>query len=116
MRSSATSIVTPKSRLMQRSHPILILRIHICTFSDQQFGDFFVTTVSRIMQRSPSTRTLLSHIRLMQRSPSTPIDCIHISTSSQVLFDGFDVSGTGSFVKIRRLTTPHQHYGCDCCE
>jgi len=52
----------------------------------------------------------------MQRSPSTPILCIHIRTSSQVLFDDFDVSGTGSFVKTRRLTTPHQKHGCDDCD
>jgi hypothetical protein len=37
-----------------------------------------------------------------------------------VLFDGFDVSGTGSFMQrtiyFRRPATPHQYHGCDCCE
>ena len=46
--------------------------------------------------------------RLTQSSPSFIILRIDIRTSSQVLVDCFDVSGTGSFVKIRRLTTPHQ--------
>ena len=44
--------------------------------------DFLVTPLSRIMQRSPSSLNLRIHIR----------------TSSQVLFDGFDVFRIGSIV------------------
>ena len=85
-------LVTTLSRKMQRSPFILILRIHICTFIDQQFRDFLVTTLSRKMQRDFTTLTLRIHIRAI----------------SYVLFDGFDVSLFDSFVKFRRLTTPHQ--------
>ena len=52
------------------------LCIHISAFGDQQFDDFLVTVFSRPMQRSPSILILR----------------IRISTSSQLLFDGFDVS------------------------
>ena len=64
------------SRLTQRSPSINILRIHIRTIVNKQFGDFLVTPRSRKMQRSQSLLILRIHIR----------------TSSQVLFDGFDVS------------------------
>ena len=37
---------------MQRSHATLILRIHIRTSGNKQFGDFLVTGKSRTMQRS----------------------------------------------------------------
>ena len=50
-------------------------------------------------------------IRLVQRNPSTPILCIHIRTSSQMLFDGSDVSGTSSFVNARRFAAAHQKHG-----
>ena len=59
------------------------LRIRIRNFGDQQFDDFFVTKRSRKMQRSPSQQTTHS---------------IHIRSSSDVLFDGFDVSSFGSIV------------------
>ena len=67
------------SRTMQRSLPFKILRIHICTFGDENFNDFRVTfpSLSRKMQRSHSM--LFLHI--------------HICASSQVLFNGFDISG-----------------------
>ena len=46
-----------------------------------------------------------------------PILRIHIRTSNQVLFDGFDVSFAGSFPNIfRRLPTPHNQHGCDDCD
>ena len=59
-----------------------ILRIHIRTFLDKQFGEFLVIVSSRNMQRNPSVLTLRIHIR----------------TSGQVLFDCFDVSFFSSFV------------------
>ena len=34
--------------------PPLIFRIHIATFCNKQFGDFFVSSTSRIKQRIPS--------------------------------------------------------------
>ncbi len=34
----------------------------------------------------------------MQRRLTVDINCIHISASSQVLFDGFNVSYSGGFV------------------
>ena len=46
------------------------------TVGKKQFGDFLVTAISR-----PSQRSLSIHILR-----------IHIRASSQVLFDGFDVS------------------------
>ena len=54
-----------------------ILRIHIRTFLDKQFGEFLVIVSSRRMQRS--------------RSKHPPLR-IHVRTSSQMLFDGFNVS------------------------
>ena len=45
---------------MQRSIPTVILRIHIRTFGDKQFGDFLGC---RIMQRSPSILILRINIR-----------------------------------------------------
>ena len=66
-----------------------ILRIHIRTFLDKQFGDFLThstaTKFSRNMQRSPAKRI----IRLR----------IHIRTSSDVLFNCFDVPINDSLVK-----------------
>ena len=91
------------SRTMQRSLPFKILRIHICTFGDENFNDFRVTfpSLSRKMQRSHSM--LFLHI--------------HIRASSQVLFDCFDVSSRRSFSQCTIwIPTPHQHHGCDCCE
>ena len=61
---------------IQRCAAIFHLNIHIFTFGDQQFDDFFVTSFSRIMQRSEPS--IIFHI--------------HIRTSSQVLLDGFDIS------------------------
>ena len=53
------------SRKMQKSQIIKILRIHICTFGNKQFGDFLVTIESRKMQRkngfSASTKTATTH-------------------------------------------------------
>jgi len=68
----------PSSRFAAKT----ILRIHIRTFLDKQFGEFLVIVSSRNMQRSPSVLTLRIHIR----------------TSGQVLFNGFDISFSGSFV------------------
>ena len=48
---------------MQRSHPILILRIQICIFSDQQFDNFRVIPISRKMQRSETSLIIHTHIR-----------------------------------------------------
>ena len=42
---------------------ILILSIHIRTFADKKFSDFFVIFSSRIMQWSLSKHTLHIHIR-----------------------------------------------------
>ncbi len=67
---------------MQGSPSIGILRIHIRTFGDEEFGDFFVTIDSCIMQRSRSIPSLRIHIR----------------ASIQVLFDGFSYSESGSIV------------------
>ena len=66
---------------MQRSSEV-ILRIHIRAIGDKQVNDFFVTSSSRCLQRS---QTML-------------IFRIHIRAISDVLFDGFDVSFTGSYV------------------
>ena len=52
--------------------------------------------------------------RPTQRSLVKPILRIHIHTSSQVLFDGFDVPFSGSFVNT--WPTPHQHHGRDDCD
>jgi len=60
---------------------MFILSIHIRTFFDKQFSDFLVTVLSR----------------KMQRIPSIIIPRIHIHTSSQVSFDGFDVSFSDCF-------------------
>ena len=55
----------------------MIIRIHIRTCGDEQFGDFLVTLLKPpYTQRSHPEHTLRIHIR----------------ASSQVLFDGFDVS------------------------
>ncbi len=67
---------------MQRSPTKIILRIHICTCSDEQFSDFLVIFLSRIMQRSPSSIILR----------------IHIHPISQIQFDGFNVSVFGSLM------------------
>ena len=90
------------SRTMQRSLPFKILRIHICTFGDENFNDFRVTfpSLSRKMQRSHSM--LFLHI--------------HICASSQVLFNGFDVSINDSLVNIHTWPTPHNQHGYDCCD
>ncbi len=66
---------------MQRSLSNNILRIHIRTFCDKQFSNLRLTKTSRPKQRSLS-----------------PGFCIHIRSSSDVLFNGFDVSFPGSIV------------------
>ena len=68
---------------MQRSHSTITLRIDLRTIGEKQFGDFLVTFTSRHKQRSPLKRIILR---------------IHIRASSDVLFDGFDVSFSGSLV------------------
>ena len=42
---------------------LFILHIHISTFADKKFSDFFVIFSSRIMQWSLSKNTLHIHIR-----------------------------------------------------
>ena len=59
-----------------RCSAILILRIHLRTIGDKQFGDFPATILSRKMQSSPS---ILS-------------PCIHLGSIIQVLFNSFNVS------------------------
>ena len=54
--------------------PSFRLGIYIRTISDQQFNDFLVAAISCRMQRSRSTSQ------------------VHIRTSGQVLFNGFNVS------------------------
>ena len=75
-------LVTFESRKMQRSPSIISLRIHVRTVGKKQFGDFLLTGKSRKMQRSPSIVSLRIHIR----------------ASSDVLFDGFNISLIGSIV------------------
>ena len=64
------------SRTLQRSLSFKILRIHICTFGDENFNDFRVTFPSRSSEIQRSLFMLI----------------LHICASSQVLFDYFDVS------------------------
>ncbi len=68
---------------MQWGNSILcLLCIRIRTFGNKQIGDILV---------SPSNC-------LMQRRPSILIHRIHIRASSDVLFNGFDISAKGSIV------------------
>ena len=61
--------------MMQRTESSNILGVNICTFGDEQFDNFTITFISDPMQRS--------HTFVLR---------IHIRSSSQVLFDGFDIS------------------------
>ena len=67
---------------MQRSHVILILRIHILTIGDKPFDDLLVTLFSR----------------MIQDSDSMPILRIQIRTCSQVLLYNFNISCFGGFM------------------
>gem|GEM_PF-3361435 len=63
--------------------------IHTRTVCDEEFGDFFVTIDSCIMQRSRSIPSLRIHIR----------------ASSQVLFDSFDVPVFGGIKQCIQFFT-----------
>ena len=63
--------------------------IHFRTVGEEEFGDFFVTIDSCIMQRSRSIPSFLIHIR----------------ASSQVLFDCFDVPFFGSIKQCIQFFT-----------
>jgi hypothetical protein len=117
---------------MQGSPSIYILRVHIRTFVDKEFGDFFVTILSRNMQWSRSILHLRIHIRtignkefdnflgcvfcrIMQRSPSTIILRIHINAFIQFRLDGSKIAGCGSIVNRIGKGSPHQQQGYDYC-
>jgi hypothetical protein len=70
----------------------MIIRIHIHTCGDEQFGDFLVTLLKPpYTQRSHPEHTLRIHIR----------------ASSLVLFDGFDVSTKTQHRELRCQESTH---------
>ena len=79
------------SYIAQNSIP-MIIRIHIRTCGDEQFGDFLVTLLKPpYTQRSHPEHTLRIHIR----------------ASSLVLFDGFDVSTKTQHRELRCQESTH---------